>query len=944
MGLLSHLFRSPDPVAPPPDRGPSVLELRIHGISNTPPAGMLGLNPAQIEQVDGDDLGSFWAPTRAAASAIAELPENDHRRVPPDVRREAYSWGAMARLASVPGLGAVSGTIAGVIRALWVLILPFGFANVAYWSVDVDERRGPRGSAAGALVRLFGLALTLLWVATAATITLWTIAAQCYGPVTADPVPHVQVCTALPTFLDSWARWEAGPRTAALALVAALAILALGAVGSTGNVRYESRRSVTNAMGGTNDLTEKANAGRWPVLARHGFWSHAKRSGVLWVSHMTAAFALLTLVLGWHYLYYATPECWFGPDFGANGCLEPSTWQTGTDATRWAALVAVSVLLLVGSAVRVAMLRIDPAGLDAGTTHTEPPPIRRGPDVIGLLVAVAAFTACELFVVGTGDQPLRPDLAADRLPVGGAVPIVGLDAVPTVLVGILVLLCLCAIGLRGHLPAAVWGTLIALAGIGAVVAVWWEGTTTATVMWSITGAAAVAVVVASLVANARQPTRRLQGWWGHAPFVFLSIAAGTAMVLSAATVAGVTAWLERPGAPENVALDGDVQAALDAADTLRRPVQITLTDAAHLTASTAYRDFAIVSVLGLVALAVFVVVLLLRFASLRRTPVPDVPGGQNTAGPELQPGRHTAALAQRAERVVGAVATIFFCALAASLPLRGLRETLDANDGPVWRFMTAWAGPAIGLAAGLLFASVVLAGSKKSLTRPWGLLWDLMCFLPRAAHPFAPPCYAERAVPELRSRIDSWLGGLDVDEKDRAALPPRSVILSAHSLGAVLAVGALLSRWDAEDGTGPWDPRIALLTYGTQLRAFFGRFFPELFGPGVLGTQASLAARPWAADPWTQAPATPPPTGITVVDALTSTGSDEPRWRSLWRRTDFIGFPVDGYESSRIDRRAQEEDTTTYLFSVATHGNYPRAPQYRQELDALVAMLTRVGR
>ena len=238
----------------------------------------------------------------------------------------------------------------------------------------------------------------------------------------------------------------------------------------------------------------------------------------------------------------------------------------------------------------------------------------------------------------------------------------------------------------------------------------------------------------------------------------------------------------------------------------------------------------------------------------------------------------------------------------------------------------------------------MLAGSKKSLTRPWGLLWDLMCFLPRAAHPFAPPCYAERAVPELRSRIDSWLGGLDVDEKDRASLPPRSVVLSAHSLGAVLAVGALLSRWDAQDGTGPRDPRIALLTYGTQLRAFFGRFFPELFGPGVLGTQASLPARPWAADPWTQAPATPPPTGITVVDALTSPGSDEPRWRSLWRRTDFIGFPVDGYESSRIDRPAQEEDTTTYLFSVATHGNYPRAPQYRRELDALVAMLTRVDR
>ena len=637
MGLLTHLHHVLDAVAPPPDRGPSVLELRIHGISNTPPAGMLGLNPGQVEQVDGDDLGSFWAPTAAAASTIAQLPENDYRRVPPNVRREAYSWGAMARLASVPGLGAVSGTIAGVIRALWVLIIPFGFANVAYWSVDVEERRGPRGSAAGALVRLFGLALTLLWVATAATVTLWTIAAQCYGPVTAAPVPHVQVCSALPSFLDSWARWEAGPRTAALALVAALAILALGAVGSTGNVKYESRRSVTRAMGGTNDLTEKANAGRWPVLARHGFWSHAKRSSVLWLSHLTAAFALLTLVLGWHYLYYATPQCWFGPDFGANGCLEPSTWQTGADATRWAVLVVAAVLLLVGSAVRVALLRIDPAGLDVGTTHSEPPPVRRGPDLIGLLVAVAAFVACELFVAGTGNQVLQPDLPAARLPAGGAVPIVGLDAVPTVLVGILVLLCLCAIGLRGHLPAVVWGTLIALAGIGSVIAVWWEGTTTATLMWSMAGTAAVAVVVASLVANARQPTRRLQGWWGHAPFVFLSIAAGTAMVLSAATVAGVTAWLERPGAPENVALDADVQAALDAADTLRRPVQITLTDATHLTPSTAYRDFAIVSVLGLLALAVFVVVLLLRFAYLRRRRSRTSRGGAAPRGPRSSP-------------------------------------------------------------------------------------------------------------------------------------------------------------------------------------------------------------------------------------------------------------------------------------------------------------------
>ncbi len=153
--------------------------------------------------------------------------------------------------------------------------------------------------------------------------------------------------------------------------------------------------------------------------------------------------------------------------------------------------------------------------------------------------------------------------------------------------------------------------------------------------------------------------------------------------------------------------------------------------------------------------------------------------------------------------MVGAVGTIFFCRAPASLPLRGLRETLDANDGPVWRFMTAWAGPAIGLAAGLLFASVVLAGSKKSLTRPWGLLWDLMCFLPRAAHPFAPPCYAERAVPSCGPASTA---GSAVSTWTRRTAPRcrhAPSILSAHSLGAVLAVGALLSRWDAAGRTGP---------------------------------------------------------------------------------------------------------------------------------------------
>jgi len=162
---------------------------------------------------------------------------------------------------------------------------------------------------------------------------------------------------------------------------------------------------------------------------------------------------------------------------------------------------------------------------------------------------------------------------------------------------------------------------------------------------------------------------------------------------------------------------------------------------------------------------------------------------------------------------------VTFCTVALGwLPLAGLVLFAYAFRDPLWR-------------------------------RRVGVLWDVATFWPRGFHPLAPPCYAERAVPELQQRI-TWL----------AAGPGRRVILSAHSQGTALALAALVQL----------DPsvrqRVAFVSYGCPLARLYRRAFPAFMGDGCL---AAL---------WRDLN-TPPLDGIT-------------RWKNFWRRTDMIGGPV----------------------------------------------------
>ncbi|WEH37743.1 hypothetical protein PZB75_01305 [Streptomyces sp. AM 4-1-1] len=187
-----------------------------------------------------------------------------------------------------------------------------------------------------------------------------------------------------------------------------------------------------------------------------------------------------------------------------------------------------------------------------------------------------------------------------------------------------------------------------------------------------------------------------------------------------------------------------------------------------------------------------------------------------------------------------------------------------------------------------------------SARRTIGILWDVGTFWPRAAHPFAPPCYAERAVPDLASRMSAWTG------HTRGRL-----VISGHSQGSVLAAAAV---WQLPARTRS---RVALLTYGSPIERLYGRWFPAYFGPVPLrGLHHEVHC-----------------------------------WRNLWRPTDPIGGPVRVKEEGRpVVDEGPLADPLVYGRSSAHplpepilgHSDYQADPVFARERAALLERLNPV--
>lgn len=151
---------------------------------------------------------------------------------------------------------------------------------------------------------------------------------------------------------------------------------------------------------------------------------------------------------------------------------------------------------------------------------------------------------------------------------------------------------------------------------------------------------------------------------------------------------------------------------------------------------------------------------------------------------------------------------------------------------------------AIAALPGLLMTVFRNVGKRRTV----GVIWDVTTFWPRAVHPLAPPCYAERVIPQLISRVE--------------ALQQRGpVLVSGHSQGAMIS-SALFQQLPAASVKDA-----ALATYGCQLSFLFARAFPSYCGGFVLDQLAADLEVP-------------------------TTDGQPTRWLNLFRLTDLLGSTV----------------------------------------------------
>jgi hypothetical protein len=217
---------------------------------------------------------------------------------------------------------------------------------------------------------------------------------------------------------------------------------------------------------------------------------------------------------------------------------------------------------------------------------------------------------------------------------------------------------------------------------------------------------------------------------------------------------------------------------------------------------------------------------------------------------------------------------------------------LHVNIEPVSqiRTITTWSAAALPL---LLVALMRWGWRSKSARKHIGIAWDVATFWPRAYHPFAPPCYAERAVPDLQWRL--W------HLQSKGA----NVTLVAHSQGSVIAAAALMQQDARKPGSA-----VGLLTFGSPLDTLYRWAFPAYFSNEAL--RGIMAPR-------------------------ISSRASVCRWRNLYYQTDYIGrTDIDGAANEVLpDPPSRDYVVGQRRPVIGSHSGYWTDPAVWDKLDEL---------
>jgi hypothetical protein len=230
--------------------------------------------------------------------------------------------------------------------------------------------------------------------------------------------------------------------------------------------------------------------------------------------------------------------------------------------------------------------------------------------------------------------------------------------------------------------------------------------------------------------------------------------------------------------------------------------------------------------------------------------------------------------------LVGGGLIVLLAVEATALVMAALADRLPTTVGFLHQIASI-VSLVIVLLAGGLVGLLRSAYSNPAKRKTIGALWDVATFWPRAAHPFAPPCYGERAIPEVVDRVQllmgrgqAFPGQQDLADQYGLTVEYGPVLLTGYSQGSIIApaVAAQLPP------PVPGQPGFALLTLACPARRLYGRAFPSYFGQQHLEQLRSI---------------------------LSHDGRDY--WRNAVRRSDFIGSWIFSQPSpSRAEENLRE--------------------------------------